>query len=347
MADTGQGHDENLAPSVDLREDPSAVLRRLGPVVLRVAERCGLLDFPVDPVRSRRTLAWAALAYSVVVGGCLVVWAYLLHEVRTERKTSPQEIALEKAMHPDPMMWMEAALPERYVALAEEDRGRRRPVYAMVAIPAGSVYLGSPEGEFPTEVEETPLHQVSVGAFRIDRYEVTNEQYHRLVVATGARPPQLWESGRPPEAMKWLPVTGVTWDDAMAYAKWAGKRLPTEAEWVRAARGDTLREHPRHGPECGGRIGFTDAPCVVGTMKDDRSFFGVMDMAGNAREWTQDTWATFPGCPKPAGGDPSQKTVKGGDYVRSELDARCAARRPSSTQGDGTTGFRCVQDVGK
>jgi len=314
-------------------------------VLLRVAERIGLLDFPVTPVRSRRTLAWAAMAYSVGVGGCLVAWAYLLHDVRTEKRRSPQEVALEKAMYPDPMVWMEADLPALYRSLADEPRPRRRPVYQMVAIPAGSAYLGSPDGTPFLDTEETPLHSVEVGAFRIDKYEVTNEQYLEFVRATGASAPRHWGGDAPPEIMKWQPVTYVSWEDAASYAKWAGKRLPTEAEWVRAARGDTLRPYPCHGSECGGRIGHHDAAYAVGTMAGDRSFYGAMDMAGNVREWTQDTYATFPGCRRPEGGDPTQKTAKGGDYLRSENDARCGARRPVNVQGDSTTGFRCVQDV--
>ena len=103
----------------------------------------------------------------------------------------------------------------------------------MILIPAGEFLMGSPEGEGNNN--EHPQHKVYLDAFCIDKYEVTNAQYKQFMRATGHKAPSHWDDDRYNQPNQ--PVVGVTWHDAAAYAKWAGKRLPTETEWEKTAHG--------------------------------------------------------------------------------------------------------------
>src|SRR6185295_12679094 len=106
-------------------------------------------------------------------------------------------------------------------------------VDGMMLIPEGYVTLGSNDnGDI-----EKPLHRVSVQSFYMEKYEVTNEEYQRFCTATGHRPPLYWKGNHCPPGLEKHPVVQVAWSDAMAYARWTGNRLPTEAEWERSARG--------------------------------------------------------------------------------------------------------------
>jgi len=100
----------------------------------------------------------------------------------------------------------------------------------MVLIPAGEFQMGSDENE-----SEKPVHIVYLDSFYMDKYEVTNAQYRKFVQATGYKEPgEWWDEDVNGDSQ---PVGSVSWEDANAYAKWAGKRLPTKAEWEKAARG--------------------------------------------------------------------------------------------------------------
>jgi iron(II)-dependent oxidoreductase len=163
-------------------------------------------------------------------------------------------------------------------------------VPGMVVVPQGAFIMGSDRGEF----DEEPRHRVELDEYYIDRFEVTNQAYNQCVAARKCRRQRYWydKSINQPKQ----PVVGVGWDDANNYCAFAGKRLPTEAEWEKAARGTDERIYPwgnifkvtwvnmHHGKD-----GFkSTAP--VGSFKHNKSPYGAMDMAGNAWEWTQDYW---------------------------------------------------------
>ncbi|MGD8375413.1 MAG: formylglycine-generating enzyme family protein [Acidobacteriota bacterium] len=162
---------------------------------------------------------------------------------------------------------------------------------------------------------EQPAHQVTVDTFLLDRYEVTNAHYRQFARETGHAPPSnsfgshydVWTDDAIPEGLEHHPVVNVGWDDAVAYCRWAGGRLPTEAEWELAARGPKSRVFPwgnhwdhgraNHGsfdPAKGEWRGFSmdgylnTAP--VGSFPAGKSPCGAEDMAGNAMEWVQDVY---------------------------------------------------------
>jgi serine/threonine-protein kinase len=241
--------------------------------------------------------------------------------------------------------------------------------YPSVEAPAGMVYvLGGVlrVGRDDGEENEKPAHVVNVKPFFIDRTEVTNEQYQKFIDAAGYAPPPSWQGARFPDGVSLLPVTDVSWGDANAYAKWAGKRLPTEEEWEFAARGsDDRRIYPwgeewiddasntkSEGAE--GRRGQGLTP--VGQFQKGASPFGLLDMSGNAWEWTASEFKEYPGGKvNPPPGYKNLKVIRGGTYDSPPKFATATVRRPyPATRGDWPnnstpdytkTGFRLAQDV--
>ena len=193
---------------------------------------------------------------------------------------------------------------------------------------------------------ETPERKVYVGAFLIDRYPVTNGEYAAFLRKSGHKPPYGWESDTCPPGRENLPVTGVGWDDAVAYAGWAGKRLPTEEEWEKAARGTDGRLYPWGNEWIPGAChsdgathpGDPFGPVPVGNRPQDVSPYGALDMGGNVTEWTATEaqnaipWTGF-------------YLVKGGSFVLSQpYSFRCSGRaaRPPGNTNIGYIGFRCA-----
>ena len=190
-----------------------------------------------------------------------------------------------------------------------------------VTIPAGEFLMGSESDH----QDERPQRLVHLDAFQIDRYEVTVAQYRRFLEATGRDPPHYWSPlGDPPGEMA-LPVVGVSWIDADAYCAWAGKRLPTEAEWEKACRGTDGRVYPwgqtwdpqranvdlsielgRATPQPGiwedGWSLLQGTPTAIGELelrpigsyRRGASPYGIMDLVGNASEWVAD-WYNWSG----------------------------------------------------
>ncbi len=180
----------------------------------------------------------------------------------------------------------------------------------MILIPAGPFLMGSNKidkerqgAEFgaakPWYLDEHPQRSVVLLAFYIDKFEVTNGDYEQFVLATESRPPIYWFGRRPPPRRETFPVTDVNWYDAERYCIWAGKRLPTEGEWEKAARGTDGREFPWGNDFDPKRANTGDSGrgdlAPVGSYPQGASPFGLMDAVGNVWEWTADWYQPYPG----------------------------------------------------
>lgn len=230
---------------------------------------------------------------------------------------------------------------------------------AMVSIPAGTFKMGSPEGK--GRADEWPQREVHLDAFAIDQVEVTNERYLAFVKATGHRnPPNPYASGLLVSAtgIEQLPVVQVTWYDAKAYCSWAKKRLPTEAEWEKSARGADGRLFPwGDDPPSATRAVFdiewngeqTMRP--VGTMPGGDSPFGVKDMSGNAREWVEDWYDPdyYKLAPTRNPKGPAKgvvRSIRGGSWHSPLWDIGTASRgRGGFALQTHGTGFRCARGL--
>jgi formylglycine-generating enzyme required for sulfatase activity len=235
----------------------------------------------------------------------------------------------------------------------------------MVFVPGGAFVMGADatDGEVGVQVgvDSVPRHVARVAPFWIDRTEVTHAAYRAFVAATHRRPPQdprfadfySWTGDDYPEGLENHPVVYVDWEDADAYCAWRGKRLPTEAEWEKAARGTDGHTYPwGEGFDplwCNTRetrLGWT-AP--VGTMTHDMSPYGVMDMCGNVSEWTADWYGAYPGSDlvRAAFGR-TYKVARGGAWLLvhdpyARVTNRTLAFEPDKRHR--SIGFRCAADA--
>ncbi len=179
----------------------------------------------------------------------------------------------------------------------------------MVLIPAGAFVMGTDETDTQGRAvefgimkvwfeDEHPAHRVVLPAFEMDRDETTNTAYVAFLEDTGHSPPPHWLNGQPPAGLEQHPVVNVSWEDASAYCRWAGKRLPTEPEWEKAARGTDGRRYPwgdAFDPTRANVGGVTSGTTPVGSYPQGQSPEGVHDLIGNVWEWTADWYAPYPG----------------------------------------------------
>lgn len=166
----------------------------------------------------------------------------------------------------------------------------------MVTIPEGPFLMGS--DRIRTGAQNRPRHEVTLPAYKIDKYPVTNAQYARFVAAQDYRAPLDWEQGQIPEGLELHPVTMVSWYDASNYCGWAGKRLPREAEWEKAARGEDARRWPwgeQMEPDRLNTYYGVGSTTQVTAYPEGASPYGVMDMAGNVFEWLEDDFLPYEG----------------------------------------------------
>ncbi|MDH5544342.1 MAG: formylglycine-generating enzyme family protein [Gammaproteobacteria bacterium] len=166
----------------------------------------------------------------------------------------------------------------------------------LVSIPSGEFVMGTDNPK--SDEQNRPAFRSEIKAYQISKYPITNAQYAKFVASTGHRPPIHWVNGRIPEGVETHPVTMVTWFDASKYAAWAGGRLPTEAEWEKAARGTDGRRWP-WGDQMNTKNLNTyynrGSTSSVFEYPQGVSPFGVMDMAGNVQEWVANDLIPYEG----------------------------------------------------
>lgn len=182
----------------------------------------------------------------------------------------------------------------------------------MVYIPAGNFIMGSREDvkndksfEFgfakPWVADASPPREVYLEGYYIDKYEVSNADYEKFVTATGHKVPDHWKKNKPPENIDNHPVTNISWYDAIEYCKWKGKRLPTEAEWEKAARGADGRLYPWGNEFDFNRTNVSQSQSFETDTKEVKAYengkspYGVYNMTGNVWEWTLDWYKPYPG----------------------------------------------------
>ena len=228
----------------------------------------------------------------------------------------------------------------------------------MILIPGGSLLMGRDQGR----ENERPQHTVSIDAFYIDRYPVTQAEYQRFIQETGHTIPCYktewadqeynWDpdTKAPPADKLDHPVVIVGWEDAVAYTVWAQKRLPTEAEWERAARGTEGLYWP-WGNEFGQgnsntkelKIGRTTSVYRFSPRGDSAE--GVADMAGNVWEWTSSLYRPYPYNAQDGREGPAVKgwrTLRGGSWINDMTIATATARLDGDFLFFSNVGFRCA-----
>ncbi|MGD2113702.1 MAG: SUMF1/EgtB/PvdO family nonheme iron enzyme [Acidobacteriota bacterium] len=226
---------------------------------------------------------------------------------------------------------------------------------AWVEIPGGTFWMGAQKEELDApgydpeaEGDESPVHRVTVSSFRLARHPVTNAEYALFLEATGKAPPVHWEDGRIPEGKEQHPVVQVSWKDAVTFCKWLSRRvskdggegrvrLPTEAEWEVAARGEEGRKYPWGGDKPSKELANFDD--TVGDTTPVRSYpdgatpEGVQDLAGNVWEWCLDLFGNYSDKREKEEVDPTgpksgaSRVLRGGAFYSPPGSLRAAYRR--------------------
>lgn len=234
----------------------------------------------------------------------------------------------------------------------------------MVLIPSGVFLMGT---EDSLSSDEQPVHFVGLVDFYIDKYEVTNAQYKKCLQEAKCE----WPENRHlllDESMAGHPVVNVTWDMAQNFCSWRGTRLPTEAEWEKAAGGGKGNDYPWGGKVSGKMLNFCDLNCTrdnrekgvndkytytapVGTYPDGASPYGVLDMAGNVWEWTADWYSSryyrVSPTENPTGPENGQyRVLRGGSWYDLPIGTRIYERYfRNPADRDTSIGFRCAKDA--
>ena len=224
----------------------------------------------------------------------------------------------------------------------------------MVLIPAGEFTMGKNSSGI---TDWQPEHKVFVDAFYMDKCEVTNKQYHEFCTKTNTPLPEFWGSPQFKCSLEYPdhPVVGVSFTDAFKYAQWAGKRLPTEAEWEYAARGGLSGSNYPWGNQIDSTLvnygRKYKTTLKVGSFKPNG--YGLFDMGGNVWEWTMDNYGddyySKSSGQNPKGPDTGRfKVIRGGSWHSGAMCIQTYYRNGLSASWiDFAVGFRCVKEVTK
>lgn len=247
-------------------------------------------------------------------------------------------------------------------------------IETMIEIPKGEFIMGTNSER--TDAQNKPEHRVNLDAYLIDKYPTTNIQYAKYVANTKYRPPLDWKNGKIPDNKILHPVTMVSWHDAKKFCEFHEKRLPTEAEWEKAARGTEGNRWPWGSTMSSDRLNTyynIGSTTVVTRYESGKSVYGVYDMAGNVSEWTASEFLPYDGSSAPldlfkakafVSRSPEDNAMNIADLV--ELKDRVfRVRRGGSWKSDPFStssyhrnysmphyasdffGFRCVKDLDK
>ncbi|MBI5562280.1 MAG: formylglycine-generating enzyme family protein [Deltaproteobacteria bacterium] len=243
------------------------------------------------------------------------------------------------------------AAPSAATAPATAKAARTAPK-GMVLVPAGEFTMGSNDW-WP---KSQPEHKRNLKAFYIDKFEVTNKRYKAFVDGAKHPAPDHWPGGKMPVAREDHPVVFVDWHDADAFCKWEGKRLPTEPEWEKAARGADKRAFPwgaKFDKDKANTPQYDHKDTMpVGSFENGKSPYGAYDMAGNVWEWTADWFNPYPGNAHPDEnyGD-KFKTVRGGSWYDCTY-YKCGISAPAYNRiffnpktKNNNFGFRCAKSA--
>ena len=287
-------------------------------------------------------------------------------EARLRREKELAEQARKQAE--EARLRREKELVEQARKLAEEEKKRKELIIELapdvtmvfVRVPAGAFLMGSdPSRDKQAESDEQPQHKVILDEYLIGKYPVTNRQYQAFTQATGRKPPKHWENGKVPAGKEDHPAAYVNWQDASDFCEWAGKksgrqvRLPSEAEWEKAARAVAGRIYPwgEQAPDaqrCNFNHNVKDTTPVGKYNPQGNSPYNCVDMAGNVWEWVVDWYAEdfYKNSPDNNPDGPSSgryRVLKGGSWINSNGYLRSAFRYdldPSYTSY--VIGFRCA-----
>jgi formylglycine-generating enzyme required for sulfatase activity/ribosomal protein L40E len=296
-----------------------------------------------EPPAQKKTgvMVVSAVVVLILIGAAIYVGWLLLGRGKPSTPAAPPIAAEQPAAPP-------VAQPEKPPAPVVPE--------GMLAVTPGRYTIGR-DGADPLE---QPEHKVDLPAFYIDRSEVTNAAYLKFVEATGHKPPTNWNGSSIPAGHANFPVTGVTWQDATAYAQWAGKRLPTEAEWEAAARGADGRIYPWGNDWRAGAANIgqkSDKPSPeqypaglkeVGQFPQGASPAGAVDMIGNAWEWVADEIKVYPGNTESTlNVEPgiTYRVIRGGAYDGGKTNDSSYRGYLDGSQAYPKVGFRCAKDA--
>lgn len=304
------------------------------------AESTSAVEIPAQQKRSG-LVASVVVAVVILVAGGFAAWWFLFARSKPVPRPAPPVVVEQPPV-------TEPAPPPKPAAPVVPE--------GMVAVATGAYTIGRDDADSLLK----PRHKVDLPAFFIDRTEVTNAAYKKFVDLTNRKPPSNWIDGTYPEGRGDSPVTGVTWRDAADYAAWAGKRLPTEAEWEATARGADARLYPwgndyRTGvaniglkPEKLNADQYPTALKDVGRYPEGASPFGAVDLIGNAWEWVADEIKVYPGNTESKlelDSGVTYRVIRGGAYDGGEKNDATYRGYLDGGQVYPKVGFRCAKDA--